>query len=456
MSRIGVIGSGYVGTVLSACLASLGHDVIAFERDPERLQMLRTGSPYFYEENLPEVLAVGIDAGRLEFAGHTDAVSECDVLFLCVGTPPRSDGYPDMRAVKAVAEAIGPSLTGSTVLVLKSTVPIGSGSWLLETLQTTLRSAASDARVSVVSNPEFLREGNAVQDFLHPARIVLGSADDNAIDAVLSVYQPLVDQSFEGGDPQRKPHVIRTDHTTAEMIKYASNAFLAGKISFINEIARISEHVGSDVVTVSEALGFDPRIGPHFLAAGVGWGGSCFGKDLQALMATARDHHVEVPMMQAIAGVNEMQRTGIVERLRERLETFQGRRIAILGLAFKPGTDDTRDSPAVAVAAQLLETGAEVIAYDPMVKQLDELPGLLIADDPYSAVQDSSAVVLLTDWPEFAQLDLSAVARSMSGSLVVDGRNMLDRDNVAAAGLDYVGIGVPNIPKRPGSQHGRR
>ncbi len=441
MSEIGVVGGGYVGTVLAACLASLGRNVIVCERDPERLAMLRAGTPYFYEENLPELLAAGIDAGSLEFESQMDTASDCDVIFLCVGTPPRSDGYPDMSAMNAAIEDLCPKLTASTVLVVKSTVPIGTGSSLLDTAETMLRSTEGDARVSVVSNPEFLREGTAVDDFLHPARIVLGSANEDAIDTVLSLYQPIIDQSFDDGDPLHKPQIVRTDHTTAEMVKYASNAFLAGKISFINEIARICERVGSDVLTVSEAIGLDPRIGPDFLSAGVGWGGSCFGKDLQALMATARDHHIDVPMLRAIADINEMQRTGIIERLHERLETFQGRRIAILGLSFKPGTNDTRDSPALAVAASLLEAGAEVIAYDPMVKQVDEMPGLVIADDPYSAVYDSSAVVLMTDWPEFARLDLAALARSMRGSLLVDGRNMLNPDEVAEAGLEYIGIG---------------
>jgi len=441
MAGIGVVGGGYVGTVLAACLASLGRNVIVCERDPERLAMLKAGTPYFYEENLPELLAAGIGAGRLEFESQIDAASDCDVIFLCVGTPPRPDSYPDMRAMNAAIEDLCPKLTASTVLVVKSTVPIGTGSLLLDTAETILRSTEGDARVSVVSNPEFLREGAAVGDFLHPARIVLGSANEDAIDTVLSLYQPIIDQSFDGGDPLHKPQIVRTDHTTAEMAKYASNAFLAGKISFINEIARICERVGSDVLTVSDAVGLDPRIGPDFLAAGAGWGGSCFGKDLQALMATARDHHIAVPMMEAIANINEMQRTGIVERLHEQLETFQGRRIAILGLSFKPGTNDTRDSPALAVAARLLEAGAEVIAYDPMVKQSDEVPGLEIADDPYSAVRDSSAVVLMTEWPEFAQLDLAALARSMSGSLLVDGRNMLNPDEVVEAGLEYIGIG---------------
>jgi UDPglucose 6-dehydrogenase len=446
VSHIGVVGGGYVGTVLAACLASLGREVVAFERDPERLQMLQGGTPHFHEDDLPEVLAAGIEAGRLEFTDRTDAVSRCDVVFLCVGTPPRPDGHPDMRAMKSAIEDIGPKMRGSTVLVLKSTVPLGSGSWLLDAVRPMLQSAAEGATVSVVSNPEFLREGTAVDDFLHPERIVLGSANDDAIDTVLSLYQPLVDQSFEGGRPLRKPRVIRTDHTTAEMIKYASNAFLAGKISFINEIARICEHVGSDVLTVSEAMGLDPRIGPHFLAAGAGWGGSCFGKDLEALMATARDHHVEVPMLQSIADVNEMQRAAIVQRLRDRLGTLQGRRIAILGLAFKPGTDDTRDSPAMAVAARLLEAGAEVVAYDPMVKQADEVPDLAIADDPYSAARDSSAVVLMTDWPAFVQLDLPALVQLMTGNLLVDGRNMLNPDEAIAAGLEYIGVGRQTSP----------
>lgn len=441
MSDIGVVGGGYVGTVLAACLASFGQDVVIFERDPERLHLLRSGTPHFHEEGLPELLAAGIESDNLRVTDDTDAVAECGVVFLCVGTPPRPDGYPDMSSMNAAVEVVAPKLRGSTVLVVKSTVPIGSGSWLLETARTMLDSTNGDHRVSVVSNPEFLREGTAVSDFLHPARIVLGSASENAIETVLSLYQPIVDQSFEGGEPDHKPQIIKTDQATAEMVKYASNAFLAGKISFINEIAKICEQVGSDVLTVSKAVGLDPRIGPQFLAAGVGWGGSCFGKDLQALMSTARDHQVEVPMLHAIASVNETQRTSVVEKLREQLVNFQGRRIAILGLSFKPGTDDTRDGPALTVAARLIDAGAEVVAYDPVVKQVTEVPELRFADDPYSAARDSSAVVLMTDWPMFAQLDLPALARSMVGNLLVDGRNMLDPDEVTRSGLEYIGIG---------------
>jgi nucleotide sugar dehydrogenase len=424
-------------------LASLGSKVVTIEHDPERLQLLRAGTPYFYEQDLPGLLAGGIESGNLEVTDEMDAVSGCDVIFLCVGTPPRLDGYPDMSAVQAAVEAIATKLSGSTVLVVKSTVPIGSGTWLLDTVRSGLLSRGVDGRISVVSNPEFLREGSAVSDFLHPARIVVGGTDDKAIDTLLSLYQPIIDQKFDGGDETCKPQIVRTDHATAEMVKYASNALLAGKISFINEIARICEHVGSDVTTVSEAVGLDHRIGPHFLAAGVGWGGSCFGKDLQALMATARDHHVDAPMLHAIAEINETQRDGVVERLRDRLATFQGRRITILGLSFKPGTDDTRDSPAVAVADRLIEAGAEVIAYDPMVKRVEGSPDIVIVNDPISAAQGSSAVLLMTDWPEFARIDVGALAKSMRGTLLMDGRNLLDPDDVVRAGLEYVGVGRP-------------
>lgn len=441
MESIGVVGSGYVGTVVAACLASLGNRVVAFENHPERLQMLQAGTPYFHEEHLADLLSEGVSSGRLTATDSIDAVSRCDVVFMCVGTPSRPDGYPDMTAMRSAIEAVASHITGSTTLVIKSTVPIGSGDWVRDTVEPILRNRDEGLHVSVVSNPEFLREGLAVEDFFHPARIVVGSSDPDAVEHLLRVYQPIVDQSFEGGRVDEQPHVVRTDNATAEMIKYASNAFLAGKISFANEIARICEHVGSDIVTVSAAVGLDPRIGPQFLAAGVGWGGSCFGKDLEALMATARDHSVDAPMLRAIADINETQRDAVIEKLRDRLVTFQGRRVAVLGLAFKPGTDDTRDSPALAVAQRLVEAGAEVVAYDPMVKFVEEAPDLHIADDPYSAVRDASAVVLMTDWPAFAHIDFTAVAASMSGTLVLDGRNMLDPTAVAEAGLDYMGIG---------------
>jgi UDPglucose 6-dehydrogenase len=440
--EIGVVGGGYVGTVLAVGLASLGNQVTVIERDDERLHMLQAGTPFFYEEGLPELLANVLAEGTIDFSRSISAVAACDIVFLCVGTPPGPTGRPDMAAVDAVIDELITNADGDTVLVLKSTVPIGTAEKLSAELE--FRTAENhNANLTVVSNPEFLREGNAVEDFFHPARIVLGGKSAQAIEAVEELYRPLIVGEFEAGGADARPGVIKTDHATAEMIKYASNAFLAGKISFINEIARLSDGVGSDVRVISEALGLDPRIGRPFLDAGVGWGGSCFGKDIDALITIAGDINVDVPLLKAVTDVNQMQRSAVVDRLRQELGYLEARRIAILGVAFKPGTDDTRDSPGLAIATELLDAGAIVVAYDPLVKHVDGQKGLRFADDPYSASADADAVVLVTDWPDFTSIDATELAQVMAGSLVYDGRNVLDSSAYVSAGLTYVGIGRP-------------
>ena len=440
---IAVVGNGYVGTVVSACFAELGHHVIGLENDPTRLEALRSGQVPFYEPGLGERLQAGLSSGRLVFTDDVkEAMDHSDVVFLCVNTPSGPDGRADMHAVEVALRSIAETIERHHILVTKSTVPIGTAPWLATLVEDSLpEELLAEAAFSVVSNPEFLREGTAVNDFLHPDRVVLGSDDPAALETVASLYRPILDQSFPEGDPGHRPSLVRTSLATAETVKYASNAFLAAKISFINEIANISEMVGADVTEVALAMGLDPRIGSRFLEAGIGWGGSCFGKDLDALVATAEEHGYEPSLLRAVVSVNRRQRGTIVEKIRRELKGLRGRRIGLLGLAFKSGTDDLRDSPAIDVAHRLISEGAVVTAFDPMVKEVAGMPGLRIADDAFAVAVRAQALVVATDWPDFLSLDLPALLASMRGDLFVDGRNLFDPLAVIEAGFRYEGVG---------------
>jgi nucleotide sugar dehydrogenase len=439
---IAVIGSGYVGTVMAACLADLGHDVVGVEIDEAKLESLSSGIAPFFETDLEERLKRGVESGRLIFTDDYDvAMDRSEVVFLCVDTPPGVNGHPDMSSVAAAARSIGRSLRGEHIVVTKSTVPVGSGNWLEATIEAELRADVDPANLCVVSNPEFLREGSAVEDFLHPERVVVGGDSPAAVEKVAQVYDRILSQSFEGGDPTRKPALIKTSRATAETIKYAANAFLATKISFINEIANICEWLDADVTEVAYAIGLDSRIGPSFLNAGVGWGGSCFGKDTSALASMAREQGIEPLILDAVRRVNTNQRHSVVRKLQDHLRPLRGRRVALLGLAFKPGTDDTRDAPAITIARSLEEKGVLLRACDPMVGELPGLPDLRIFSDPFDAVCNADAVVLLTEWPEFVNMDFEKAAECMRGKVVIDGRNALDPEVVMEAGLVYEGIG---------------
>jgi nucleotide sugar dehydrogenase len=424
-------------------LASIGRQVVALETDEHKLSALQAGCPPFYEPGLEELLGAALAGGRLRFTDNVaDAMDSSDVVFLCVGTPPGGDGHPVMSAFIAAARAIGAHLRHYHVLVTKSTVPIGSGNWLTTIVEEALPDGEDSATAfSVASCPEFLGEGSAIRDFLHPDRVVLGSDHQHAINLVAEVYRPILDQSFPGGDPQRIPALVSTSLETAEMAKYASNAFLATKISFINEIANLCELVGADVDDVATAMGLDPRISPRFLDAGVGWGGSCFGKDLSALVSMAVDYGYRPQLLEAVVAVNERQRHLMLGKLRAHLKTLRGKRVALLGLAFKGGTDDLRDAPAVDVAAWLLSAGASVRGHDPMVRSVPGLPGLALAGSPYTAAAEADALILLTDWPEYQTLDLVALRNAMHGDLLIDGRNLLDPAAAGAAGFTYEGVG---------------
>ncbi len=439
---IAVIGSGYVGTVMAACLADLGHGVIGVEISAEKLALLNDGIPPFFETGLEERLKTGISSGRLSFTDDYDlAMKQSEIVFLCVDTPPGTNGHPDMSSVAAAARSIGAALHDSHIVVTKSTVPVGSGNWLEATIEGELPEGVDPSVLCVVSNPEFLREGSAVSDFLHPDRVVVGGDCANSVEKVVQVYDRILSQDFEGGEPTLKPALVKTGRATAETIKYAANAFLATKISFINEIANICERLGADVTEVADAIGLDARIGRSFLDAGIGWGGSCFGKDTSALASMAREQGIEPLILDATRRVNMNQRHVVVRKLQDHLRPLRGRRVALLGLAFKPGTDDTRDAPAITVVRSLGEKGALIRASDPTVTELPGAPDLEIFKDPYEAVCDADAVVLLTEWPTFLNLDFEKTADCMRGNVFIDGRNALDPEVLQEAGLVYEGIG---------------
>jgi nucleotide sugar dehydrogenase len=449
--RIAVIGSGYVGTVVSACLAHIGHQVIGVENDEARLGVLRDGRAPFHERNLDDLLQAGLQAGRLSFTSNMAlAMDESDLVFICVGTPSRPDGKADMSAMLEVAQAAAPHIKHPHTFINKSTVPIGSGRWLSSVIENAAGGPAVTRLVRVASNPEFLREGTAVSDYLHPDRVVIGADDADALDDIVEIYQPVLDQSFPGSDRQGPVPLVKTNLMTAEMIKYAANAFLATKISFANEMARFCDLVGADIQTVTAGIGLDQRIGPRFLNAGLGWGGSCFTKDVLAMITTAAEYGYQARLLEATLAINNDQRHLVVERLLRHLKNLRGARIALLGLSYKPGTDDLRDSPALDIAAQVMERGAFVSAYDPVVKRLPANFPVRIAPDAYAAAEGADAIVVATEWPQFLDLDFARLRAAASGDLLFDGRNCLSPKIVESGGFVYEGVGRGPRPDQKG------
>jgi UDPglucose 6-dehydrogenase len=420
---IGVIGTGYVGLVTAAGFAELGSEVWCVDIDASKVRRLRRGEAPIYEPGLEDLLAK--HSGRLHFSTDlSDALERCRLLFVAVGTPPTYSGDADLSAVHAVVDAIPAS--DAHALVMKSTVPCGTGA----SIQRILRERDKDG-LGYVSCPEFLKEGSAVRDFMHPDRVVVGDNGDWAGDAVVDLYAPL------------KAPLVRTDIASAEMVKLASNAFLATKISFINEIANVCEETRADVVEVARGMGLDDRIGPKFLQAGIGFGGSCFPKDVDALKQLAGNSGYHFQLLTAVIEVNELQKRRVISKLQKHLGGLVGKRVTLLGLAFKPNTDDMREASSLVLSARLNADGAVVSAYDPVAEAQARtlISGLRFAESAMDAVRDADAVVLVTEWPEFLELDWREVAASMSGTLVIDGRNALDPDAIRGAGLLYEGIG---------------
>ncbi|MGE2724339.1 UDP-glucuronate decarboxylase [Mycolicibacterium pulveris] len=439
--KVAVIGTGYVGAVTSTCLASLGHTVCGLDTDSARAGQLNNGQTPFHEPGLPELLKSTLSTGRLRFTdSHAEALTDAEFVFLCVGTPPGPDGAPDLTQLESAIQSVAPYLRADAVIVNKSTVPVGSGNWTRTILEDALE-GNRQLSFHVVSNPEFLREGCAIDDFLYPDRIVLGGAASD-VTRVAELYQPVLDQSFEGGRRSVEPSLITTELASAEMIKYAANAFLATKISFANEMAQLCELFGADVREVLPAIGADHRVGNAFLNPGVGWGGSCFGKDVAALISTGQEYGYTSSMLQSTVEINKLQRASAIRKLQRELHILKGRRIALFGLTFKPGTDDLRDAPALDIARRLLAAGAVVSAFDPVVKTLpDEYAAVRLTPDAYDAADRADAVVVVTEWPEFRHIDPAGLRRVMRGDLILDGRNCLPEADFVGSGLRLVGFG---------------
>ncbi|NCQ68593.1 MAG: UDP-glucose/GDP-mannose dehydrogenase family protein [Microcystis aeruginosa W13-15] len=459
--RVCVIGTGYVGLVTGVCLAHIGHHVICIDNNEEKVKLMKSGQSPIYEPGLSELMQSSAASGNLEFSTDIEAgVKHGEILFIAVGTPALPTGESDTRYVEAVARGIGAHLNGGyKVIVNKSTVPIGSGDWVrmivldgVAERQKNLVAAVGgistleriEAEFDVVSNPEFLREGSAVYDTFNPDRIVLGSNNPKAIEMMKELYAPLVERQF-ADDPSLPPvPVVVTDLSSAEMIKYAANAFLATKISFINEVANICDRVGADVTQVAKGIGLDSRIGSKFLSAGIGWGGSCFPKDVSALVHTAEDYGYETELLNAAINVNKRQRTIAIEKLQQELKILKGKTVGLLGLTFKPDTDDMRDAPALTMIEQLNRLGAKVKAYDPIVSQSGlshGLSGVIIESDPERLADGCDALVVVTEWQEFLRLDYGKMVKTMREPVLIDGRNFLDPAVVTAAGFRYLGIG---------------
>ncbi len=459
--RVCVIGTGYVGLVTGVCLSHIGHHVICVDNNEEKVQLMKSGQSPIYEPGLSDLMKSSMASGNLEFTADLGAgVSHGDILFIAVGTPALPTGESDTRYVEAVARGIGEHLNGGyKVIVNKSTVPIGSGDWvrmivldgIAERQKVPVGAGVggsskpeADAAFDVVSNPEFLREGSAVYDTFNPDRIVLGSGSDQAIAMMKELYTPIVERKFAEDASLPAVPVVVTDLSSAEMVKYASNAFLATKISFINEVANICDRVGADVTQVAQGIGLDSRIGSKFLQAGIGWGGSCFPKDVSALVHTADDYGYEAELLKSTIRVNDRQRLLTVEKLQQVLKILKGKTVGLLGLTFKPDTDDMRDAPSLIMIESLNRLGAKVKAYDPIVSQSgirNGLSGVIVETDPERLADGCDALVLVTDWANFRELDYIKMASLMNAPVMIDGRNFLDQAKLEKAGFRYLGIG---------------
>ena len=431
--RIAMIGTGYVGLVSGACFADFGHHVTCVDKDAGKIAALRHGKIPIFEPDLDRLVADNMRSGRLDFATELqEPVAAADAVFIAVGTPSRrGDGHADLTYVYAAAREIAAALTGFTVVVTKSTVPVGTG----DEVERIIRETRPDADVAVVSNPEFLREGAAIRDFKHPDRIVVGLSDERARKVMTEIYRPLY---------LNQAPMLYTKRRTAELIKYAANGFLAMKVTFINEIADLCEKVGADVQEVARGIGLDNRIGGKFLHAGPGFGGSCFPKDTLALIKTGQDHAAPLRIIETVAAVNDQRKRAMARKVAAALGgNLRGRTIAVLGLTFKPNTDDLREAPSIPLITALKDMGAKVRAYDPagMTNASVEIPDVQFADGPYACVESADALVIVTEWEQFRALDFEAIKRAMKQPVVIDLRNVYRPDEMAQLGFVYDSVG---------------
>jgi UDPglucose 6-dehydrogenase len=454
--KISVIGAGYVGLTTAACLAEIGHTVRCADNDERKLHLLQSGQMPFFEPHLEEIALRNGSAGRLRFESTESAVTDAEAIFICVGTPPLENGEADLSAVANVARTIGQRASGYCLVIEKSTVPVQTG----QQLKRQLRLYANKAlRCDLVSNPEFLREGSAIEDFFHPDRIVIGVEREEASVRLQEIYRPLLEQSFQCPvhticGVRKKPAWVVTDTNSAELIKHASNSFLAMKISFINMVANLCEAVGADISHVAMGMGMDPRIGSAFLNPGIGFGGFCFPKDLQAFVRIAEKAGCDFSLLKEVEKVNKRRIEHFLEKVRKELWVVRGRKIAVWGLAFKPNTDDIRFAPAIELLRSLLCEGAEVSAYDPQASEKAKavLPEVRYCADPYEAAQGAEAVLVVTEWEEFRQIDWHRLRAVVDRPLLIDGRNALHGQAAAGHGFHYISIGRPAVAPDPAAE----
>lgn len=451
--NVAILGTGYVGLTTGACLAYLGHQVYCVDADPKKIEALERGEMPFFEPHLADVVADAKENLRFT-TEYAQAIPTAQVIFIAVGTPPGPGGAPDLRYLEAAARGIGEYLGPHfTVIVNKSTVPIGSGNWVDSLVRDAFQKrggARAGGSFAVASNPEFLREGSALGDTLYPDRVVVGADEEPTAEVLYTLYRPILEQTFTAPAYLPRPEAIEaaplisTDLASAELIKYAANAFLSLKISYINEIGLLAEKVGADIAQVAKGMGLDARIGTRFLQAGIGWGGSCFGKDTAALVATAAEYGLHMPIVMAAREVNKKQRERVVDKLLGELKILKGRTIGLLGLAFKPNTDDLRDAPAVDIAKRLIERGARVKAHDPVAmdrfRQEHSNCEVLLCASAEEVAEGCDALVLVTEWPEYRELDWESLAKSMRSAFVLDGRLVLDRTRLSRAGFRVSGL----------------
>jgi UDPglucose 6-dehydrogenase len=450
--RVAIIGTGYVGLTTGVCLAFMGHTVSCLDSDEAKIKALREGKIPIYEPFLEEVFQEAL--AHLTFTStYSEAIPDADVVFIAVGTPPTPSGAPNLEYLSQAAKSIGQHIKRNFVVVVnKSTVPIGSGNWVDSLLREAIsgRTDKPASQFAVASNPEFLREGSALHDSLYPDRIVIGADEPRALEVLYSLYRPILDQTFTAPSYLPRPDVmgavplLSTDLASAELIKYAANAFLALKISFINEIGLVAERVGANIGEVGRGIGLDSRIGPRFLSAGIGWGGSCFGKDTAALIATADEYGLHLPIVEAAKKINTRQRDRVVEKLLNELKILKGRTVGLLGLAFKPNTDDLREAPAIEIAQKLIDRGVRVKAHDPIAMEKFEQSygkmGVQLCQNVEAVVEDCDAVVLVTEWNDYRDLDWEGLAKKMRAPLILDGRHTLDKEKLVRAGMRYISI----------------
>jgi UDPglucose 6-dehydrogenase len=443
--KISVIGAGYVGLTTAACLAQIGHDVFCSESDVEKLSKLQNGVMPLFEPFLEDVIKGVRKAGRLHFGSTEEAIVWGDIIFICVGTPPLANGDADLSAIEGVARVIAKRATGHRLVIEKSTVPVQTGAQLRKHLSV---HSTNGLRYDVASNPEFLREGTSVEDFLHPDRIVIGVDSPRAAELLSEIYEPIVKQRFtcpihSDCAKRKEPVFLVTDTGSAELIKHASNSFLAMKISFINMVANLCEAVGADVTKVAEGMGLDPRIGPAFLNPGIGFGGFCFPKDVQAFIRIAEKSGCDFSLLKEVEKINQRRVEHFLEKIRKELWVVRGKKIAIWGLAFKPNTDDVRFAPSIALVKSLLDEGAQVRAYDPeaMEKAKSALPNIAYCSNPYEAAESADAIVIVTEWDEFRELEWDRLLATVEQPLIIDGRNVFAPEEISRKGFRYVSIG---------------